>query len=238
MTRIELLNTPKTTQHGFRIAPFLVRRPAISTGASLILFLTLAGSLTTDALAETTSPAEAVNVVTQLHSGLVDASNDFADATMEKRYAALEPLIKETHDLPFIARFAMRRYWADLTEQQRGEFLDTFTRLSIATYASRFQNLNEETFGISGQTDRPRGHVEINGTLVQKDGEALGINYILHQTDSGWRIINIIVDGVSDLALKRAEFQRVYLDVEFSGLVDYLSRQVDQLMPASPANPE
>jgi phospholipid transport system substrate-binding protein len=132
----------------------------------------------------------------------------------------------------------MRRYWAELTDQQRSDFMDTFTRLSIATYASRFQGLSEETFGISGQTDRPRGHIEINGTLMQKDGEALTINYILHQSGSDWRIINIIVDGVSDLALKRAEFQRVFSDAEFSGLLAYLSLQINDLMPASPVNPE
>jgi phospholipid transport system substrate-binding protein len=184
------------------------------------------------------APSDQVSVVARLHSGLIDASNTYTDATMEERYAALETLIDETHDLPYIARFAMRRHWADLTDQQRNQYMDTFRRLSIATYASRFQGLSEETFGISGQTDQPRGHVEINGTLKQKDGEALSINYILHQSEADWRIINIIVDGVSDLALKRAEFQRVFSDAEFSGLLAYLSLQIDKLMPTSPVDPE
>jgi phospholipid transport system substrate-binding protein len=183
-------------------------------------------------------PSEPREVVAKLQSGLVDASNAYADATIEERYAALEPLILETHDLPYIARFAMRRYWGDLTEAQREQFMATFTRLSIASYAGRFQGLTEETFGISGQTDQPRGHVEISGTLEQKDGEKLTIKYVLHESGEDWEIINIVVDGVSDLALKRAEYQRVFTDTGFPGLVDYLTTQISDLMPASVANAE
>ncbi len=227
MTGIDLLGTYTAVKHFFRIGLFI---------ASLALMV----GLPANAIANTGLPgsSDPVDVVARLHAGLIDASTAYADATMKERYAALEPLIKETHDLPYIARFAMRRYWAELTDQQRSDFMDTFTRLSIATYASRFQGLSEETFGISGQTDRPRGHIEINGTLMQKDGEALTINYILHHSGADWRIINIIVDGVSDLALKRAEYQRVFSDAEFSGLLAYLSLQINDLMPASPVNPE
>jgi phospholipid transport system substrate-binding protein len=227
MTGIDLLGTYTAVKHFFRIGLF-------------ISGLALMAGLPANAIAKTGLPgsSDPVDVVAQLHAGLIDASNAYADGTMKERYAALESLIKETHDLPYIARFAMRRYWAELTDQQRSDFMATFTRLSIATYASRFQGLSEETFGISGQTDRPRGHIEINGTLMQKDGEALTINYILHHSGADWRIINIIVDGVSDLALKRAEYQRVFSDAEFSGLLAYLSLQINDLMPASPVNPE
>ena len=208
---------------------------SLFTGLAVITGMPLNSLGETD---ESVSRAKPRAVVAQLQSGLVDASNAFADAPVEERYAALEPLIRETHDLPYIARFAMRRYWADLTDQQQSEFMETFTRLSIATYASRFQGLTDQTFGISGQTDQPRGHVEINGTLLQQDGEILKINYILHESAEGWQIINIIVDGVSDLALKRGEYQSVFSDTGFTGLVDYLSGQVGDLMPTSVANSE
>jgi len=182
--------------------------------------------------------SEPVAVVAQLHSGLISAGNSFAGASIEERYAALEPLIIETHDLPYIARFAVRRYWADLTDQQRIEFLTVFTRLSIATYASRFHGLSEDTFNISGETNTPRGHAEINGTLLMNDSEPLKFTYVLHESGADWRIINIIVDGVSDLALKRAEYQRMFADTGFSGLMDYLSGQIGELMQTSSTNSE
>ena len=72
----------------------------------------------------------------------------------------------------------------------------------------------------------------------EKDGEILKINYVLHESAEGWQIINIIVDGVSDLALKRGEYQSVFSDTGFTGLVDYLSGQIGDLMPTSLANSE
>ena len=159
-------------------------------------------------------------------------------APIKARYATLEPLIMETHDLPYIARFAMRRYWADLADQQRSEYLKLFTRLSIATYARRFQGLSQNAFAISGQTTTPRGHMEINSTLLPEDGQPLEFVYVLHRSGEDWRIINIFVDGVSDLALKRAEYQRVFSDTGYSGLMDYLSAQVSAIMPVSSTHPE
>ena len=207
----------------------------------IFIALILSAVAPVNSIAQTTKSnlrSEPVEVVEQLHSGLISASNAFTGASIEEHYAALEPLIMETHDLPYIARFAIRRYWANLADQQRNEFLDIFTQLSVATYASRFQGLTNDTFRISGQTETPRGHIEIKGTLLPNDGEPLKFTYVLHDSGENWRIINIIVDGVSDLALKRAEYQREFSDTGYSGLLDHLSAQVSELMQKSPTNPE
>ena len=45
----------------------------------------------------------------------------------------------------------------------------------------------------------------------------------------GWRIINIVADGVSDLALKRAEYQRVFASGGIDGLVAELEQQTRAL---------
>ena len=47
----------------------------------------------------------------------------------EQRYRALEPLIKATHDLPYIAEFALRRQWAELSEPDRARYVAAFERL-------------------------------------------------------------------------------------------------------------
>jgi phospholipid transport system substrate-binding protein len=172
-------------------------------------------------------------VVTRLHTGLIDASRRLEAGTVEERYTAIEPLITDTHDLPYIARFALRRHWSDLSEDQQSQFIDVFSRLSVATYANRFAGVTDETFGISAQRETPRGHVEVIGTLMQSDDVTFDAIYVLHQNPDNWRIINILVDGVSDLALKRSEYQRIYAEVSFAGLIDFLSSQtVDLMQPA------
>jgi len=211
----------------------------------LLLHATWAGlvlaTITLTATAEPDQPnflSNAATVITRLHTALVNASNTLETGALEQRYTYLEPVISDTHDLPYIGRFAMRRYWSDLTEEQQTEFIAAFSRLSIATYANRFADVTDETFTISGKRETARGHIEIIGTLTQDNGEALDIIYVLHRLPddrngdwaSDWRIINILVDGVSDLALKRAEYQPVYTTKGFPGIIDLLSAQTTQFM--------
>ncbi len=202
----------------------------------LLVHTVLAGLLFLATTVSATEPGQpdslsnAATVIARLHTALIRASSTTEAGAIEQRYAFLEPVITETHDLPYIGRFSMRRYWSDLTEEQQAEFIDAFSRLSIATYTSRFADVTDETFAITDQRETARGHIEVIGTLMQDNGEALDIIYVLHQSTGEWRIINILVDGVSDLALKRAEYQPVYTTEGFAGLVELLSAQTAQFM--------
>src|SRR5688572_24693342 len=90
----------------------------------------------------TDSPAA---TVASLQQGLVEAARDKSAAGQE-RYAKLEPLIVATHDLPYIAEFALRRQWSSLAEADRQRFVEAFQRLSVTTYAARFGNIALDAF--------------------------------------------------------------------------------------------
>ena len=65
---------------------------------------------------------------------------------------------------------------------------------------------------------------------VARAGQAdVSLEYLLQQDAMGWRIINIVADGVSDLALKRAEYQRVFASGGIDGLVAELEQQSERL---------
>ena len=74
------------------------------------------------------------------------------------------------------------------------------------TYAARFKAVGADTFkpGTAGAPDTG-GRVQVT-TAVARDGQPdLSLDYLLQRDEQGWHIINIVADGVSDLALKRAD---------------------------------
>ncbi|HUO67865.1 MAG TPA: ABC transporter substrate-binding protein, partial [Gammaproteobacteria bacterium] len=75
--------------------------------------------------------------VASLHRGLIAAAQS-SPASVDERYRKLEPLIEKTHDLRYIAEFALRKQWPMLTESDRQRFIAAFEKLSVMTYASRF----------------------------------------------------------------------------------------------------
>jgi phospholipid transport system substrate-binding protein len=163
------------------------------------------------------------STIEALHAGLIEAARD-RSADVRRRYEALRPVILATHDLPFIAEFTIRRQWASLTADERQRFVSAFETLSVMTYASRFTNATDATFDITGGMPADSGRFEITATIARPEGGPVPLEYLLHEKDGHWRIINIVADGVSDLALKRAEYQRIVAD----GSIDDLIRNIEE----------
>jgi phospholipid transport system substrate-binding protein len=210
------------------------RRAAAAAAAAVLVLLAadaLLGRRAVSAELEVATDTPAATIES-LHRGLVALSRDEPGAGLAERYRSLEPLIEQTHDLPYIAEFALRKQWPSWSEVDRARFVAAFEKLSVMTYASRFKNVGADTFKDTGEaagsSDAPTGAAASTRaqvkTAIARGGEPdIPLEYLLQQKDGAWRIINIVADGVSDLALKRAEYQGVLA----SGTIDDLVRHVD-----------
>jgi phospholipid transport system substrate-binding protein len=167
--------------------------------------------------------------ISTLQQGLIAAASQ-PNATLEQRYSALEPIVVATHDLPYIAEFALRRQWAALAEADRARFVAAFQRLSVMTYAARFKAVGASTFRpiVAAPADTS-GRVPVSNAVARAEQPDVSLEYVLQQQGTSWRIINIVADGVSDLALKRAEYQRLYTSGGIDGLVAELEQQTARL---------
>ena len=171
-----------------------------------------------------------LETITTLQTALVDAARRVGKAGVVERYRALEPTIVETHNLPYIAEFALRRQWPTLTDEERQRFVAAFQRLSVMTYAARFGNVAPDAFRpLEAGAPDANGRVQVT-TAIKREGQPdVSLEYLLQQDGNDWRIINIVADGVSDLALKRAEYQRVFASDGIEGLIAELEQQADRL---------
>lgn len=178
--------------------------------------------------AEIATDSPAATIAT-LQQGLIETAE--RGGTIEERYRALEPLITATHDLPYIAEFALRRQWSGLEEADRQRFVAAFRRLSVMTYAARFQTVGTGTFRPveEGGPADSSGRVQVTTAVARADMPDVSLEYLLHESPEGWRIINIVADGVSDLALKRAEYQRLFASGGIDALVAELEAQTERL---------
>jgi phospholipid transport system substrate-binding protein len=167
--------------------------------------------------------------IESLQQALIAIARDAAESS-EARFRALQPVVVATHDLPYIAEFALRRQWAALGEADRQRFIAAFERLSVMTYAARFGNVASDAFRpITAAAPDANGRAQVT-TAIKRDGQPdVSLEYLLQQGPQGWRIINIVADGVSDLALKRAEYQRLFSSGGIEGLVAELEEQAERL---------
>jgi len=199
---------------------------------ALIACATFAASLHAGVYADPVDGAtdSPVATIATLQQGLIGAARARPNATVEERYRALEPLILATHDLPYIAEFALRRQWGALREDERQRFVAAFERLSVMTYAARFASVGPDTFReVTPVAESSPGRERVSTAVARTGAADVSLEYLLEQGPQGWRIINIVADGVSDLALKRAEYQRVFASGGIERLLAELDEQVRRL---------
>ena len=172
--------------------------------------------------------AEAAQVVIEsLHDALVATAAD-SSLSFDERYEKLAPVVTESHDFDFISRFVLRRSWSKLEPAQREKFIDTFQRLSITNYASRFANIKERSLAVTGVRGTSGKRLQVDA-LLQTAELNVNLSYTLKALDESWAIINVVADGVSDLALRRAEYSQVLKKQGFDGLIRRLDGQIADL---------
>jgi phospholipid transport system substrate-binding protein len=181
-------------------------------------------------LPDTATPVE---VVAALHEAIVAQAAGSSERTLEERYEALRPVVERTHDLRYIAELSIRRYWDDLSAEQQERFVAAFERLSIMTYVTRFANVTPETFAVQGSEAEGDGRVQVHAAIARGEQDDISLDYLLEERDGRWRIINILADQVSDLALKRAEYHRVLSDGTIEDLIAELEAQTSRLQSPS-----
>ena len=152
------------------------------------------------------SAQPAIDVVENLHRTLLLAMKEGKEIGYQGRYDRLAPVITAGFDMPFIAKIVLGRFWETFDNEQRSKFVETFNRLSIATYAANFDTYSGERFKVISEKEVSGGRILVQTQLIKSDGGQVQLDYLLHRVGSQWRIINVVADGVSDLALKRADY--------------------------------
>lgn len=164
--------------------------------------------------------------VDKLNAALIDTMKNAKQLGYKGRYAKLESTIKETHEFGSIAQIALGSHWKDLSEEQKKSFVDKLADLSVATYAAQFNGYGGEEFKYESEQPLKSNRVNLRYQLATPKEKPVKFEYVVAQTANQWAIINIVVDGISDLALKKAQYTSVIEREGFDNLLNKLNQKI------------
>jgi len=187
---------------------------------------TLVISFTCAVFSAAAGAATPADTVTALHAVLAENMKNGPKLGCSGRIGKLAPAVDADFDLPFLAQRVIRRQWKDLPEDQRKKFLETFRELVIGTYAAQFKKYNGESFTTLETQDLADGTKLVHAKLDIGKNEFVSFDYVMHEVDGNWRIVNVVADGVSDLALRSTQYDRAFKAGGFDGLMKLLNAQI------------
>lgn len=173
---------------------------------------------------ETPGPAQ---VISRFNVALIEAMRGGKELGFSGRYRLLEPVVTETFLPPYMASVSVGRHWKTLTQEQQRQFEEIYAEWLIANYAKNFHAYAGERFEITNQSPMPGGATVLSKLLNAK-GKETEFDYRLRLTENAWRIVDIRISGVSQLANTRAQFVSVLDQKGFDELVASLKRKMQE----------
>jgi phospholipid transport system substrate-binding protein len=160
----------------------------------------------------------ATGSVAAFHQALVDA---LAIDQHAAREALLLPQVEQRFDVRRIAAISLGRTWRSLSESQQNVFVDLLTTLIAATYADRFDGFNGQRF-VSEATAAVKSGFIVKTRLQRSTGEDVSLHYFLRDG----RIFNVVADSVSDLSLRRADYNSIIKNQGYAALVAHIEEKI------------
>jgi phospholipid transport system substrate-binding protein len=154
-----------------------------------------------------------------------------------EREVELRRLLNDHFDVEFISRFVLSRFWRTASEQERAEFRRVFEDYVIAAYGRRFGGFNGERFAITGTFPQDNERSVVRSDVMRPSGETLTVDWRVQkrQGDGAWRIVDIVVEGVSMMVTQRSEFLAV---LQREGSVAALNDKLKQITAGLNAQPQ
>ncbi len=172
------------------------------------------------------NPVSAKQVVAEFQNTLLEVMKHGKELGFEGRYQKLDSAVKKSHALKKIARIVVGREWKKLTPEQQAELVKVFTQLSVSAYAYNFKEYSGESFKFVSEEDTARGGKIVHALLVIPDDSDVKFDYMLKKINGQWKIINIIADGVSDLAVRRSEYTSLLKNQGFDVLIAKMKEKI------------
>jgi len=193
--------------------------------------LLLAAVWTLEASAQNATTDPAVDRLRAFYDALLATMKRADQLGIEGRYAALAPVIRATYDLPAMTRIAVGPEWNSIPSQAQTDLIEQFTRMTIATYANRFDGYSGERFDVEPQSEaRSTGRI-VRTKLVPTSGDPVVLNYLMRGAGKDWTVVDVYLTGtISELAARRTEFAALLKSGGPNALIESLRQQADRLL--------
>lgn len=150
----------------------------------------------------------ASNFVSRLAERVIEILKD-KRLDKDRRVSALSRVFLDGFDVRAIGRFVLGRYWRSASEAEQMDYLAAFQDFVVQTYAARFSSYAGESFVVTKANPDGEEGAMVFSDIGKPEGEPAHVQWRVRRTASGYKIVDVIVEGVSLIVTQREEFASV-----------------------------
>jgi len=171
------------------------------------------------------SPAEAQQRLRRAVDEVLAISNR---ASSTKGLAeSVRPTLQKHISFETMTRRAVGVGWRQFSADQQKKAIQLFTTLVIRTYSGKFTPGEKAAINFKSATTPASGRVDVPTDLVYK-GSRYNVIYRMEQVPGDWRIVDVVIEGVSMVANYRTQLDATFKKGGAAAVVSSLEQSVSR----------
>ena len=140
----------------------------------------------------------------------------------EKVYPLVDQILLPHFDTEYAAELVLAQHWRTATPEQRKHFGNSLYRALLRTYGGALTEVTADRLKLlpfGGDPEAIQGIVRTQ--VTRSSGAAVLVDYRLRRTADGWKVFDVIIEGISLVRTFRADFDG---EIKRQGLDAVISR--------------
>jgi phospholipid transport system substrate-binding protein len=180
--------------------------------------------LTGAALAADATPDGLVKTTTEEVIAVIKKDKDIQAGDRAKIYAVVDEKVLPHFDFERMTQLAMGRNWSVANADQRTALVKEFRQLLVRTYAVSLSQYRDQKVDFKPLRMEPgETKVTVKTEFLQPGRDAVGVDYSMEKTPAGWKVKDVVVEGVSLVTNYRSTFNDQVRQNGVDGLIKLLS---------------
>ncbi len=180
----------------------------------------LAALFAVSAAAQELKPDELVKKVTDDVLAAVQSDKQLAAGDKQKALKLAEEKVLPHIDFQEATRLAVGRSWREASPEQQEKLVAEFRRMLVRTYSNAISTYEGQTMKVLPMRMKPGDtDVTVRNQYVRPGGKPVQLDYQMRKTAQGWKIYDIVVEGVSLVLTYRSEFDAIVKQQGVDGLI-------------------
>ena len=170
----------------------------------------LFGLLTLTAVAAPVAPASPRDMVIDTSQKMLAAlkkDKDLLKQNPQRIYDLVSEIVLPHFDFTTMSKWVLGKNWRTLNPEQQQRFTNEFRTLLVRTYAVSLSEYQDQKLNYLPLKAAPSADdVTVRTEVLRGGGPAIPINYSMHLTANGWKVYDVVIDGVSLVINYRTSF--------------------------------
>jgi len=123
-----------------------------------------------------------------------------------------------------MSKRALGQHWKNRTPEEKKEFVELFTTIMKDAYIGKTDTYSGEKVVIVSEM-QDKKYATVQTKIITNKGTEISVNYNMSNNPGGWKIYDVIIEGVSLVNNYRSQFNNILIKSSYKELVQKIKEK-------------